>query len=50
MDAEVTTMVGLKGKHDAERTAVRHGPEPGSGHPWRAAGADAPPAGTDRRR
>jgi len=30
MDAEVTELVGAKGRHDADRSAVRHGSEPGS--------------------
>ena len=30
MDAEVTELAGPKGRHDAARTAVRHGTEPGS--------------------
>jgi putative transposase len=30
MEAEVTEVVGLKGKHDRERTAKRHGHEDGS--------------------
>jgi transposase-like protein len=30
MDAEVTELVGPKGRHDADRTAVRHGSEAGS--------------------
>ncbi|CAN5857632.1 IS256-like element ISRba9 family transposase [soil metagenome] len=30
MDAEVCDIAGPKGRHDADRTAVRHGTEPGS--------------------
>jgi putative transposase len=30
MEAEVTEIVGLKGKHDPDRTAKRHGHERGS--------------------
>jgi transposase-like protein len=30
MDAEVTELAGPKGKHDPDRTATRHGTEPGS--------------------
>jgi transposase-like protein len=30
MDAEVTDLVGPKGRHDPDRTATRHGTEPGS--------------------
>jgi putative transposase len=30
MEADVTALAGLKGKHDAGRVAVRHGREPGS--------------------
>jgi putative transposase len=29
LDEDVTRLVGLKGRHDPERTAVRHGSEPG---------------------
>jgi len=30
MDADVTTLAGVKGKHDSDRAAVRHGHERGS--------------------
>ena len=30
MEADVTALAGPKGKHDADRAAVRHGPERGS--------------------
>jgi putative transposase len=47
MEEELVEVVAPKGRHDPERTAVRHGHEPGRGHPRRAPGAPraAPGAG-----
>jgi len=41
-EAEVTGAAGVKGKHNPERTAVRHGTEKGSVTPGRSSGRGDP--------
>jgi len=48
MDADVTAICGPKGRHNEERTAVRHGSEYGSVTSGRR-GAGAPAPGAKRR-
>ena len=50
MEAEVDAVVGPKGKHIADRSAVRHGPRGRGGHARRSACAGQPAAGSRRRR
>ena len=44
-EAEIAEACGPKGKHDPNRTAVRHGSGKRVGDPGRAAGAGGPAAG-----
>jgi len=52
MEADVATLACVKGKHDSDRVAVRHGHERGSvpGRPPRSGGAAAGPRGARQRR
>ena len=50
LEAEVAAVAGLKGRHDAGRTAVRHGTGRGSVTLGRSAGAGGPTAGPRHRR
>jgi putative transposase len=42
MEEEVAEVVGAKGKHDPERSAVRHGHESGEVTPGRRVGVERP--------
>ena len=42
LDDDVTRLVGAKGRHNPQRSAVRHGTEPGQVTPWWPRGAGAP--------
>jgi len=50
MEAEVTGVVGPKGRHDPERAAVRHGHEAGEVTLGEVAAAHRAPAGASHRR
>ena len=49
-EAEITAAAGLKGKHNPERTAVRHGSEKGSVTPGWLSGRGHPASGPDTGR
>ena len=49
-EAEITAAAGLKGKHNPERTAVRHGSEKGSVTPGWSSGRGHPASGPDTGR
>ncbi|GLB92662.1 hypothetical protein Mkiyose1384_51970 [Mycobacterium kiyosense] len=50
MEADMSALAGPKGRHDASRTAVRHGRERGSVTLGGQAGGDQPAAGAGCRR
>lgn len=50
MEADVRAVCGPKGKHNPDRTAVRHGGERGSVGPGRPAGPGHPAASPRERR
>ncbi|GAA3224020.1 hypothetical protein GCM10020216_037340 [Nonomuraea helvata] len=50
LEEDVTSLCGPRGKHDPDRTAVRHGSEAGSVVLGGRKAADPPPTGPHRRR